>query len=607
MSKTTTTDLMQTAYDLHIEKIHKIEFPESIKGRPGFVNRVHSQKDLGIVAIDNARRDTIIQAVDNLSLNSADIESDAKILIESIREIAEQKIVEEVKKSGVTQRSQGSVRAASLGIRFKTVKAGEYEAITLNETRFKIKKLSLKDWSVFDMKDNLIEGKFPSYSTAKNGVSDIVERHDGHVVHIKKEADNGNVDLKDLFIITPQSDDLDLWRIKPKKEELKDRCFHIEEIYATSNKKDTLFHDVWEGAVWENDTGRLDDDGFKTFDQALGKIVEHLGGVDNLISVVEDTQPEPDHKSKEQIDMHDRVIADLQNEIDILRQEMNQKFDASVKGINKIEIKINDDEPVQINGLHHKEFELILKSCKLGENVMLVGPAGSGKTTLAAQIAEALDRSFYMSGAVMQKYELTGFINPEGKYISSSFRRAFEDGGVFLWDEIDASHPGALVAFNAAVENAQADFPDKIVDRHPDFVCIAAANTFGRGATREYVGRNQLDAATLDRYAVIELQYDEVLEAELAATDAKTTEWVKQVQLWREAVTVAGYDTKVIISPRASIKGARLISAGFKKSDVEKMRVWKGIDPNIISRIKKAAKDIAAENTEAQEKPDYPF
>jgi hypothetical protein len=34
--------------------------------------------------------------------------------------------------------------------------------------------------------------------------------------------------------------------------------------------------------------------------------------------------------------------------------------------------------------------------------------------------------------------------------VNTDFRRAYKDGGLFLFDEIDASFPQALLAFNAA-------------------------------------------------------------------------------------------------------------------------------------------------------------
>lgn len=103
-----------------------------------------------------------------------------------------------------------------------------------------------------------------------------------------------------------------------------------------------------------------------------------------------------------------------------------------------------------------------------------------------------------------------------GHVVRTQFREAYENGGVFLLDEVDASDPDALTASNSALSNGMAAFPDALVRKHEDFVAIAAGNTFGSGADRQYVGRNQLDAATLDRFTVFEVDYDEMLELEIS-------------------------------------------------------------------------------------------
>ena len=56
------------------------------------------------------------------------------------------------------------------------------------------------------------------------------------------------------------------------------------------------------------------------------------------------------------------------------------------------------------------------------------------------------------------------------------------------------------------------DFPTGRVYAHENFRVVAAANTFGTGASYEYTGRTQLDAATLDRFAPIYIDYDERIE-----------------------------------------------------------------------------------------------
>ena len=252
--------------------------------------------------------------------------------------------------------------------------------------------------------------------------------------------------------------------------------------------------------------------------------------------------------------------------------------------------------------MHHK-FPLLAAAVAARVNVMLVGPAGSGKTTAAVKAAQALGLPFYGTGAINSEYKLTGFIDAQGRIVSTAFRKAFEHGGVFLFDEIDASLPGALLAFNAALANDWMDFPDANVKRHEDFRVIAGANTFGTGADRQYVGRNQLDAASLDRYAVIDWNYDEALEASLLGLPAPkgapvpasilpreeeevrglAARWIDRVRKIRGAVS----DLKVrhVVSPRATINGTKLLAAGWDWHNVEESVIWKGMDSDTKAKV----------------------
>ena len=254
-------------------------------------------------------------------------------------------------------------------------------------------------------------------------------------------------------------------------------------------------------------------------------------------------------------------------------------------------------------GMMHHKFPLLAAAVSAGVNVMMVGPAGSGKTTAAKKVAEALGLPFYGTGAINSEYKLSGFIDAQGRIVSTAFRQAFEFGGVFLFDEYDGSLPGATLPFNAALANDWMDFPDKCVQRHPDFRVIAGANTFGTGADRQYVGRNQLDAASLDRFAMLDWPYDEALEAALLGAPAPShapapasiapipgeeaqglaLRFLDRTRKVRKAVD----DLKVrhVVSPRASIAGAKLLAAGWKWNDVEDAVLWKGIDKDTRTKI----------------------
>ena len=253
--------------------------------------------------------------------------------------------------------------------------------------------------------------------------------------------------------------------------------------------------------------------------------------------------------------------------------------------------------------MHYRE-PLLLAAVNAGVNVMLVGPAGSGKTTAAENVARAMGVPFYFTGAIDSPYKLLGFIDAQGRTVRTPFREAYEHGGVFLFDEQDASLPGAVLAFNAALANGHCDFPDACVTRHPDFRAIAACNTFGRGADRQYVGRLQQDAASLDRFAVLTWDYDPALEAGMIglprpegapvpasispithddAIRSLAGRWFERVRAVRAKVE----ENKIrhVVSPRATILGTKLLAAGWPWSDTEEAVIFKGLDSDARAKI----------------------
>jgi cobaltochelatase CobS len=190
----------------------------------------------------------------------------------------------------------------------------------------------------------------------------------------------------------------------------------------------------------------------------------------------------------------------------------------------------------EIKGHVHTAFDRVVKLAGIRQNVLLVGPAGCGKTQLAAQVAEALGLpfAFVSCSAGMSESALQGWLLPieaggAFAYVPSAFVTAYRDGGVFLLDEIDAADENLLLVINAALANGHMMIPQNhtapLVKRHADFVCIAAANTFGHGADRVYAGRNQLDGATLDRFraGMTPMTYCPKLEA--AIVDAQVLAW----------------------------------------------------------------------------------
>lgn len=292
--------------------------------------------------------------------------------------------------------------------------------------------------------------------------------------------------------------------------------------------------------------------------------------------------------AKKAFDSHTTILHAHDQRIIAIESKGTASADGLAERIEKLEstrakvIKIfkdaGDKKPVQVDGLQHHMFAELLQTCsaRLPDghrmNVWLRGPAGSGKTTAAANVAKALGLQFAFNGALDSEYKLKGFVDATGKCVSTPFRKIWTEGGVYLFDEVDASLPAAVLGFNAALANARCDFPDANIERHKDCVIIAAANTFGGGATADYVGRAKQDAAFLDRFVQMDWDIDESLETALTGNAS----WSEYVQTARSRVNERGLKG-IIISPRASLFGAAMLASGMTAKRVIEMTIYKGM------------------------------
>lgn len=288
----------------------------------------------------------------------------------------------------------------------------------------------------------------------------------------------------------------------------------------------------------------------------------------------------------------DQVIVDTETfDAEKVRQIVKDELDSHNRSIVIEKLPENTFKNM---GMQHYQFETILKLVSARLDIFLAGPAGSGKTTCACKVAEALGIPFYMMavGKMTTKSDIFGYCDATGKYNRSLFREAYENGGVFLMDEIDAGHPNTLTGINAMLDNGIGAFPDQMIDRHEDFVFVASGNTYGTGADRQYVGRNAIDGATRNRFAFIDFGYDEALESAIS-TDS---DWTRYVQSIRAAVNELG--EKILVTPRASIKGSKLLATNsFEWDELTEMLIFQGADSNIKTRVLDRATTIYTRKT----------
>lgn len=233
------------------------------------------------------------------------------------------------------------------------------------------------------------------------------------------------------------------------------------------------------------------------------------------------------------------------------------------------------------NIVKHEKFDQIKTCIQCDIPVYLVGEAGTGKNFTLEQIAQEMGLNFYFTNSVQQEYKLTGFIDAGGNFHETEFYKAFTKGGLFFLDEIDASIPEVLVLLNAAIANRYFEFPNGRVEAHPDFRVVAAGNTVGSGADELYTGRLVLDQATLDRFVVIEFDYDRNVEMNLAHGNEQLVNFVRGLRRFSKENGI-----RATFSYRCIITTTKLMETGMSLKTILQIAIFKGLDKDTVNTFK---------------------
>ena len=269
------------------------------------------------------------------------------------------------------------------------------------------------------------------------------------------------------------------------------------------------------------------------------------------------------------------VIAGFNGDMlaDMIMPKIKDRVEKEIGVIPKrIEVKTSEQTKI-IQGTTHQVFKSVLNMVSRDIPVYLTGKAGTGKNVICQQVAEALGLDFYFTNAVTQEYRLTGFIDANGKYQETQFYQAFTKGGLFFLDEMDASVPETLVILNAALANKYFDFPVGKVYANPNFRVIAAGNTLGTGADINYTGRYSLDRASLDRFALINVDYSKEIENAITFQNSALVDFA---ETFRKVCEDCGIEC--LCSYRALDRITKLESVFDNLSDVIEVSLLKGLD-----------------------------
>jgi hypothetical protein len=110
-----------------------------------------------------------------------------------------------------------------------------------------------------------------------------------------------------------------------------------------------------------------------------------------------------------------------------------------------------------------------------------------------------------------------------------------------------------------------------------------------------------LDAATLDRFAVLDWPVDEGLEAAMVGLPAPApvldiargglldaAGWLARVRAVR--ASVEKQQVRAVVSPRATVAGVALLAAGLGRYWTEEMVLWRGMPADARARVEGGAK-----------------
>lgn len=206
-----------------------------------------------------------------------------------------------------------------------------------------------------------------------------------------------------------------------------------------------------------------------------------------------------------------------------------ENLDASVLELihkkQEVLIKLPENIEVTVPAANQiPTFQKALDDLLTGNNVFFVGAAGTGKTTLAETIANALNRDMRVitCNQWTSPTQIIGGQTIEG-YKQGALIECWINGWILVLDEMPKMDANTAGVLNDAL--AKAAKPGAIIydgdnqphKKHKNFGVIATGNVIGKGHSLKYAGNNKQDASLLDRFSssIYMVEFNRELEQSL--------------------------------------------------------------------------------------------
>lgn len=314
-----------------------------------------------------------------------------------------------------------------------------------------------------------------------------------------------------------------------------------------------------------------DDDGWKSDDDTSGDGSKPTSGDSDSASKGNDTKTDGTLGSLETTIVN-AVTKKIVDDGEIVKAIVKEAKDEVIKPVT---IKVNDRvvfDPSK-DGLLHYQFADVFDKLNTFSKVFLHGERGTGKSTIGEEIFRLMAEkhnwedddkyryTYVVGSAGVSEAQLLGKSTFDGRYIEGQYVKAFSEGGIIVADEFNGFDPNMALIHNAMLDGQGLMFtpndpesPHRL--RHDDFYFVAIDNTNGYGNDFSYVGRNQQDLATLDRFtsATISIGYDEAIEKHVVGDYGEVA-----VALWDLRRRIKRERLNRNISTRAFYTSAKMI------------------------------------------------
>ena len=235
------------------------------------------------------------------------------------------------------------------------------------------------------------------------------------------------------------------------------------------------------------------------------------------------------------------------------------------------------------------KWKYLVRSAVRGKNIMMVGPAGCGKTQAAKELPKATNRPFFYFnlGATQDPRATlignTHFKDGQTTFDESAFVKAIQtENAVILLDELSRAHPEAWNILMTVLDEGQrylrldedVNSPTIRVAANVSFIATANIGT-------EYTSTRVLDRALMDRFEIIEVdilslsqeedlltkRFGDIVSANLIHSVADIADATRKE--WRSEEG----KLSTMISTRMTVRICELLADGFSLSEAAEVAV----------------------------------